>query len=196
MDGSVFYIVGGALIVAALALSWVGVRGRDTFPPSRRTMTGVLAAFGLLVAVTAAYAVANAREEEEHRNDELAHEEAEAAEAEGEGGAAQGGGASGQAPPAAQSTFELTSPEDGSLVFEPDSLQTTAGNLTIAYANPSPVPHSVAVEDVEEQLLGESDTITGSEAEISVDLVPGEYVFFCTVPGHREAGMEGAITAE
>lgn len=193
MDGTVFYWVGGALVLAALVLSWIGVKGKATFPPSGRVMALILSVFGLLVVVTGAYAVANAREEQEHRDEELAQEQEEAEHAE-QGAAEKPAG--GEAPAGAQSTFELTSPADGSFVFEPDSLQTTAGNLTVTYANPSAVSHNVAVEDVEQQLLGESETIADAEVELSVDLVPGEYIFFCTVPGHREAGMEGAITAE
>ncbi|MBM3667482.1 MAG: hypothetical protein FJW90_08405 [Actinobacteria bacterium] len=198
MDGSIFYYLGGALVLAALVLSWIGIRGKGGFPASNRSMAAVLALFGLLVIATSAYAVANAQEEQEHREEELAEEQADAAQAEegAEETEKPAGGEKPPPPPAEENTFELTSPEDGSLVFEPDSLQTTPGNLTIAYTNPSAVPHNVAVEDVEQQLLGGSETITESDVELQVELVPGEFVFFCTVPGHREAGMEGTITVE
>jgi uncharacterized cupredoxin-like copper-binding protein len=89
----------------------------------------------------------------------------------------------------------VTSPDDGGLIFEPDGLEAEAGNLTIAYSNPSPVPHSLAVEDTEGNVLGETEVFTGGEQEVTLDdLAPGEYVFFCTVPGHREGGMQGDLT--
>jgi uncharacterized cupredoxin-like copper-binding protein len=38
--------------------------------------------------------------------------------------------------------------------------------------------------------------VTGEEAEVSAELVPGEYIFFCSIPGHREGGMAGVLTVE
>jgi plastocyanin len=211
MDGTVFYFVGGGLVLAALVLSYFGIKGKTSFPPNSRVLTGVMAAFGLLVAVTSAYAVANAREEQEHRNEEIAHEEAEAAEAEAEEAPpSPGGSPSGEpaessdaaapggepAPAGPQQALAVTSPEDGSLSFEPDSFQIAAGEITFVYDNPSPVPHNINVEDDEGQVLAESDDVTGEEAEVSAELVPGEYTFFCSIPGHREGGMEGVLTVE
>jgi plastocyanin len=36
---------------------------------------------------------------------------------------------------------------------------------------------------------------SGKSDELKVDLKPGKYTIYCDIPGHREAGMEGTITA-
>ncbi|HSF03348.1 MAG TPA: cupredoxin domain-containing protein, partial [Solirubrobacterales bacterium] len=84
---------------------------------------------------------------------------------------------------------------DGSLIFEPEALTAKAGTVTIEYDNPSPVPHSVAIE-ARGETLDESETVTDDTTSAAADLEPGEFVFYCTVPGHREAGMEGTLTVE
>ena len=70
------------------------------------------------------------------------------------------------------------------------------GSLTIRSPNPSSTPHNIAIEGpggVNE--IGEVVT-DGGVSEIQATLEPGEYAFFCTVPGHREGGMEGVLTVE
>lgn len=192
MDGSDFFILGGALVAAALVLSAIGIRGSDSFPGSRPLLVGVTALFAAIVAATAALAVVNAREEEEHRAEEEAHEEEAATEeaAAEEGAAAgKGGGAAAQA-----TALDVTSPEDGSTSFEPDALEAAAGPVAIAYSNPSPTPHNIAVEAEDGSVLGETPTFTAGEETLELqEVAPGRYVFFCTVPGHREAGMEGDL---
>jgi plastocyanin len=198
MDGSDFFILGAALVAAALILSAIGIRGKASFPGSRPLLVGVTALFAAVVAATGALAVVNAREEQEHRDEELAHEEAAAGEEATEEGAPAeeaGGAAAGEQPaPAEAAGLELTSPEDGSLSFDPDALEAPGGPVTITYANPSQVTHNVAVEAADGELLGETPTFTAGEEELALeDLPPGEYVYFCTVPGHREGGMEGDL---
>lgn len=223
LDGSIFWYLGGALVLAALAISFIGIRGKDSFPPSRRAMGVGLAVFALLVVTTVAYAVANASEEKEHRDAEIAEAEAEAGEEEVEAGdtvTTNPGGQPEGTPPqepgaapggekapsetgddespvggAAQS-LDVTSPSDGSLAFEPEGLQANAGLVSLAYSNPSPVPHSIAIEDEQGETLDESDTVVNGDTEASDTLTPGEYIYYCTVPGHREGGMEGVLTVE
>ena len=208
MDGSLFYFLGGALVLAALGLAAVGIRSTDSFPRSKGQMAGVLAVFAAIVAGTATFAVANARQEQDKRNEEQAKEAAKAEQgvaaseqAPAGGEAAAGGGGAAAKPPAgeppgAATTLDLTSPDDGSLVFDPDSLQASAGPVTLAYDNPSPVPHSIAIEDDEGKTLAESDQVAADTVEISAPLTPGQYTFYCTVPGHRESGMEGTLIVQ
>jgi plastocyanin len=98
-----------------------------------------------------------------------------------------GGGGGGE-------TLSVASPEDGSLVFEPDALSAAAGTVTIEYDNPAPVPHAVAIEGngVDES----SDTVTGAKTSLSADLEAGEYTIYCPVGTHRAGGMEGTLTVE
>jgi plastocyanin len=200
MDGSLFFWLGGALVVLALGAAAIGIRGRASFPPSRAVLVLGTAAFAAAVVATTAFAVVNAQEEQDHREKELAEEEAAAeTEAAEEAPAPPPAGqppAGGGQPPAAAS-LDVSSPEDGALVFDPDGLEAQAGTLTINYSNPSPVPHSIAVEDPAGNVLGETEVFSAGEQELTIDdLAPGEYVFFCTVPGHREGGMEGDLTVQ
>jgi plastocyanin len=98
-----------------------------------------------------------------------------------------GGGGGGEA-------LTLTADPGGEISWEPADLSAPAGNVTINLVNESDVPHAVEVEGngVEE----ESETITAGETELSVDLEPGEYVFYCPVGQHRQNGMEGTLTVE
>jgi plastocyanin len=179
-DETLFFVFGAVLVAAALVVSFGGLRA-TSFPPSRAVLIGATTLFAGLVLATTAFALLNARDEQEHRRAELAAEEEEAAAEEGQPEA--GGG----------TTLDLTSPEDGSLVFEPDGLEAAAGEVTIVYENPSEVGHNIALEFEGEELVV-SDTITNGSAEISQTLEPGEYVFYCDVPGHRDAGMLGDLT--
>jgi plastocyanin len=99
------------------------------------------------------------------------------------GGGGDGGGGE---------TISLAAPEDGSLVFEPDTLTAAAGEVTIEFDNPSSNPHAVAIDGIDE----ESETVTQSDTSLTATLDAGEYTFYCPVAGHREGGMEGTLTVE
>jgi plastocyanin len=200
----VFYVAGIGLVIAALLIAVVGIRGAASFPPSRPLLAAGIAVFAVIVGTTMAFAVDLSEEEQAHREAELAEEEQEA-EAEGtseqatqetpagQPQASEGGEQ--QAPQATETTLDVTSPEDGSLVFDPNGLEAKPGNVMITYSNPSAVSHSLALATSNGNVLGETSVFTDGEESVDLSsLAPGKYVFYCTVPGHREAGMEGDLT--
>ena len=88
----------------------------------------------------------------------------------------------------------LTADPGGSISWEPAELSAPAGSVTVKLVNESDTPHAVEVEGngVEE----ETETVTGGETELTVDLEAGEYTFYCPVGQHRQNGMEGTLTVE
>ena len=105
-----------------------------------------------------------------------------------DGGNGSSGGAS------TSGALALTADPGGAISWEPGELSAPAGSVTIKLVNDSDIPHAVEVEGngVEE----ESETITGGETELSVDLEPGTYEFYCPVGDHKDQGMEGTLTVE
>jgi plastocyanin len=88
----------------------------------------------------------------------------------------------------------LTADPDGGLSFDQTELTASAGEVTIELVNDSGMPHNVEVEGngVEEV----SDTISEGSTELTLTLEPGEYEYYCAIPGHREGGMEGTLTVQ
>ena len=83
----------------------------------------------------------------------------------------------------------------GDLKFTVDTLDAPAGTVTITMDNPSELPHAIEIEGngVEE----EGETVEkGGTSEVTADLKPGEYEFYCPVPGHKEGGMTGTLTVK
>ena len=218
MKETVFYIVGIALAISAVLVSFIGLKS-EKFPGKLGVVVVLVFAVGAIGAGT--FAVLYSKEHAEHREHELEHAN-EVIEAEAHGGpdeeaveddlqkedeggvepqegseghedaseeATQGGEASGPG-----GKLEVVASESA-LAFEESSLETEAGEVEIDFDNPSAIGHDVKIEKDGED-LGGTEVITQSEESATVDLEPGDYVFFCSVPGHREAGMEGPLTVK
>ena len=70
--------------------------------------------------------------------------------------------------------------------------EAAAGDVTIEYTNDGGLPHNVTLEG--SGVDGEAtETITEGSTELTVNLEPGEYTFYCSVDSHRDQGMEGTI---
>jgi plastocyanin len=105
----------------------------------------------------------------------------------GEG--SQEGGAS-----AAATTLQLAA-DPTMLAFDKTELSAKAGKVTIDFDNPSAIPHNVVIEEDGKELAG-FEPITEGEKSATAELKAGTYTFYCSVPGHREAGMEGSLTVK
>jgi plastocyanin len=85
------------------------------------------------------------------------------------------------------------SADKSQLKFNTDKLSAKAGSVTLEMANPSGIPHAVAVEgngvDKDGNTVG-----NGGTSKVTADLKPGTYEFYCPVDGHKQAGMKGTLT--
>jgi plastocyanin len=112
-----------------------------------------------------------------------------------------GGGGGGAATPEATEksggggggALTLTADPGGAISWDKSELSAPAGKVTIKLVNESTTPHAVEIEGngVEE----ESDTVTESDAEVTADLKPGEYEYYCPVGSHRQT-MNGTLTVK
>jgi uncharacterized cupredoxin-like copper-binding protein len=102
------------------------------------------------------------------------------------GGGGGGGGA----------TVDFSTPSGSELAYNQKSASTTAGTDTISFDNVQAQEHDVRIEDSSGAEVGGTDLVASGTATATVDLQPGTYTFFCSVPGHREAGMEGTLTVK
>jgi plastocyanin len=91
-------------------------------------------------------------------------------------------------------TLQLEASET-ELAFDTTKLSAEAGKVTIDFKNPSALEHNVVIEQNGKELAGFEPITQGEESE-SAELKPGTYTFYCSVPGHREAGMEGTLTVK
>ncbi|MEK6326624.1 MAG: plastocyanin/azurin family copper-binding protein [Actinomycetota bacterium] len=103
------------------------------------------------------------------------------------GGGGGGGGAE---------TISVSADPSGAFAYEQTSLTAAAGNDTIDFDNPAPLPHDVCVEDSSGNELGCSDVVTEDKTSLTLNLEAGTYTYYCDVDGHRAGGMEGTLTVE
>jgi plastocyanin len=84
----------------------------------------------------------------------------------------------------------------GGLAYTTDKVTAKAGKVAIDFSNPQPLMHDVAIEDKSGKTIAKTEVIAEGSDSTTAELEPGEYTFYCSVPGHREAGMEGTLTVK
>jgi plastocyanin len=142
--------------------------------------------FLLLVCVVAALGVAGCGGDDNGSTDTAATTTETTTTGEGTTGAGGGGGG----------VIRVAADPGGDLAFVQKSLTAKPGKDTIKFTNESSLPHDVKIEE-DGQDIGGTEVVTGGKAEATVQLEAGQpYTFYCSVPGHRDAGMEGKLTVK
>jgi uncharacterized cupredoxin-like copper-binding protein/mono/diheme cytochrome c family protein len=106
-----------------------------------------------------------------------------------------GGGPSGTATANARNEVEIPADPTGLLQFKVKSAQAKAGKVTLLSKNDSSVPHDISVKGNGVNKQGPTVS-NGKTSKVVADLKPGTYEFYCSVPGHEQAGMKGTLTVK
>jgi mono/diheme cytochrome c family protein len=93
-------------------------------------------------------------------------------------------------------TLQINADPSGQLAYVTDKASAPPGRLTVKMGNESSVEHDIAIEgngvDAKGEVVGK-----GGTSEFTVDdIAPGSNTYFCTVQGHRQAGMQGTLTVK
>lgn len=92
-------------------------------------------------------------------------------------------------------TLKLSANPSGQLKYNTSTLTANAGKVTIQFTNDSPLPHNVTVQKgTNGATIAATPTFDHGTKSITMTLAPGKYTYYCSVPGHRQAGMVGTLT--
>jgi plastocyanin len=201
-----FYIAGGLLVVWALTLSLgLGMRKPD-FPGSLAGQRGVIAVTAVLVLAAVSTAVLTSSvpaksavpptttQELAPVPDVSAPVVASSTGTTSEPVATTGTPAPASSPASSKAGTALTlaANPSGLLAYNTKQLSAKAGTVTITFTNTSPLEHNVTIAEGS-KVLGATPTFVGGSRTLTLTLKPGKYTFYCSVPGHRQAGMEGTL---
>jgi uncharacterized cupredoxin-like copper-binding protein len=100
------------------------------------------------------------------------------------------------APSGGASALSISADPQGELKYSTTSLSAKSGSVAIAFKNDAPLSHNLTVESPSGSTEGATPTFQGGSKVLTLNLKPGTYKFFCTVPGHRQAGMEGTLVVK
>ncbi len=79
--------------------------------------------------------------------------------------------------------------------FDIGRIETPPGTLEVTLVQKGVQNHTFLVEDADGERVGGKLSVSNATKEDSgaYELAPGEYAYYCDVPGHRAQGMEGTL---
>ncbi len=164
-------IVGACFIAFALASSFIAPRRRPDFPGKNGLGVFVIACFVFFAAMITAVEIFGAEGEAKANTEAPAQ----------------------QAGPAAtvqvrEREFKIT-PSPAAIA--------AAGKVTFVVENTGKIQHDLALEGAGVPASTKTPLISpGQSAKLTVTLAAGTYTLYCTVPGHRAAGMVAKLVVK
>jgi plastocyanin len=191
LNGTAFFVLGSCLALLALTVTAVGLRDSKAFSSNAVARAGIVI-FILLVLGTTAFAVRYSIDEQHDRQQKLAAEESNVAAA--PAGGKQPAGQKQAAVKGPGGTLQLAA-DPTQIAYDRKGLSSKPGKVTIDFDNPAPIQHDVAIAQGSQE-IAKSNLVSQAKTSVSAELAPGKYVFYCTVPGHRQAGMQGTLSVK
>jgi plastocyanin len=192
-----FYVAGGALVLWALIVSLALGMRHPEFP---RNLTGertVIAITAVLVlgAVSTAVITSSPPAKTASTLTVAPYNSSKAPPAPAPAETARPGAPATTAIPRARAStrLALAANPTGLLSYNTKQLSAKAGAVTIEMTNMSPLEHDVTVAQGS-TVLGATPKFMGGTRSLTINVKPGTYTFYCSVPGHRQAGMEGTLS--
>jgi plastocyanin len=102
----------------------------------------------------------------------------------------QAGG--GPAAKAENGTLSIAADPNGQLAFVTKQASAPPGELTVEMPNKSGTPHDIVIDG-----KGKGEVVqNGGVSKFEASFDAGSYTYYCSVPGHKEAGMQGKLTVK
>jgi plastocyanin len=179
---TLFFIAAGLLVAWAVFVSAIGIRS-ERFPSSARQGRLLTAGTAALVAFAVAMAVATAKTPPgvpPYKSPVVTN------------------GVAPQVTPVnaapTNGPLQLSANPQGQLAYNTTALSAGSSHVTIDFTNHSPLDHNVTIANAQGKVLGPTPTFMGGTKVLTLNLPPGTYTFYCSVPGHEMAGMKGTLT--
>jgi plastocyanin len=89
-------------------------------------------------------------------------------------------------------TLEIDTDANGQLAYVTKQAQAKPGQFTVESKNASAVPHNIVIDG-----KGKGAVVQGGKvSSFKANFAAGTYTYYCSVDGHRQAGMQGKLVVK
>jgi len=89
-------------------------------------------------------------------------------------------------------TLSIAADPNGQLAYVTNKATGSPGKITVEMPNKSSTPHDIVIDG-----KGNGQVVqNGGTSRFSAAFTPGNYTYYCSVAGHRDAGMHGTLVVQ